>query len=135
MYAPYITLGIWYLFRRTTAVFAGNARGKIETLESLTLFKYVRQYAFSTIAVMAAMPNFTFDMCGICAGYLNVPLWKFLGAGFLGKGIIKAPIEIYGVLNFLEKDTVYENSYMNAVFFIMMAYFLKTSVDKLAAYY
>lgn len=109
--------------------------GKIDTLESLTLLKYVRKYAFSTITVMAAMPNFTFDMCGICAGYLKVPLWKFLGAGFLGKGIIKAPIEIYGVLNLIEKNVVYENSVMNAAFLLMIVYFFKNGIDKLASYH
>jgi membrane protein YqaA with SNARE-associated domain len=48
---------------------------------------------FWGIVLMAAWPNAAFDMCGIVCGHLELPLWMFLGATILGKGLMKAPMQ------------------------------------------
>lgn len=47
------------------------------------------RYDFIGILLMAAYPNALFDLCGICCGHFRMPFWKFFGATFLGKAVIK----------------------------------------------
>ena len=49
---------------------------------------YMQRRGLLTIAVLAAIPNPAFDLAGIAAGALRLPLWKFLVGCAIG-GIIK----------------------------------------------
>ena len=49
--------------------------------------RYMGKYGLGTIIVLAAIPNPFFDVAGLAAGALKMPLWKFLLACFVGKAI------------------------------------------------
>ena len=55
------------------------------------LAKWVQQRGLLTIAALAAIPNPAFDVAGIAAGALRLPLWKFLVGCNIG-GIVKNTI-------------------------------------------
>jgi membrane protein YqaA with SNARE-associated domain len=50
-----------------------------------TLRRFMERRGFLTIAVLAAIPNPLFDLAGITAGALHMPVWQFLIACWLGK--------------------------------------------------
>jgi membrane protein YqaA with SNARE-associated domain len=52
------------------------------------LAAWMRRYGALTILVLAAIPNPVFDVAGIIAGALRMPVWQFLLAAAAGK-IIK----------------------------------------------
>jgi uncharacterized membrane protein YdjX (TVP38/TMEM64 family) len=52
------------------------------------LAKWMQRRGLLTVAVLAAIPNPAFDVAGIAAGALRLPLWKFLLGCIIG-GIIK----------------------------------------------
>jgi len=56
---------------------------------------WMRKYGDPTILVLAAIPNPAFDIAGITAGMLKVPVWRYLLWCTLGK-IIKMLIFAYG---------------------------------------
>lgn len=56
---------------------------------------WMRKYGDPTILVLAAIPNPAFDIAGITAGMLKVPVWRYLLWCTLGK-IIKMLVFAYG---------------------------------------
>ncbi len=48
---------------------------------------FVKKHGMLTLAVLAAVPNPLFDIGGVIAGGLKMPVWKFLSAAFVGKSI------------------------------------------------
>ncbi|EGC31453.1 hypothetical protein DICPUDRAFT_82663 [Dictyostelium purpureum] len=48
---------------------------------------------FFGILAFASIPNPLFDLAGITCGHFLVPFWKFFGATFIGKAVIKAHIQ------------------------------------------
>ncbi|KAJ4754543.1 Vacuole membrane protein 1 [Rhynchospora pubera] len=48
---------------------------------------------FSTILILASVPNPLFDLAGIMCGQFGVPFWKFFIATLTGKAFIKAHIQ------------------------------------------
>jgi uncharacterized membrane protein YdjX (TVP38/TMEM64 family) len=52
------------------------------------LARWMQRRGLLTIAVLAAIPNPAFDLAGIAAGALRMPVWKFLAGCVIG-GIIK----------------------------------------------
>jgi uncharacterized membrane protein YdjX (TVP38/TMEM64 family) len=52
------------------------------------LAKWMQRRGLLTIAALAAIPNPAFDLAGIAAGALRLPVWKFLVGCVIG-GIIK----------------------------------------------
>jgi uncharacterized membrane protein YdjX (TVP38/TMEM64 family) len=52
------------------------------------LAKWMQRRGLLTVAVLAAIPNPAFDLAGIAAGALRLPMWKFLVGCAIG-GIIK----------------------------------------------
>jgi membrane protein YqaA with SNARE-associated domain len=52
------------------------------------LAKWMQRRGLWTIAVLAAIPNPLFDVAGIAAGALRLPVWKFLVGCAIG-GIVK----------------------------------------------
>lgn len=53
------------------------------------MISFLRSYGFFGVFLMAAWPNFAFDLCGICCGHFLMPFWTFFGATFLGKGCVR----------------------------------------------
>jgi uncharacterized membrane protein YdjX (TVP38/TMEM64 family) len=51
------------------------------------LHQWMERHGFLTIFVLAAIPNPVFDVAGIMAGALHMPVWQFLLACFLGKTV------------------------------------------------
>jgi uncharacterized membrane protein YdjX (TVP38/TMEM64 family) len=64
------------------------------------LARWMQRRGLLTIAVLAAIPNPAFDLAGIAAGALRLPVWKFLAGCAIG-GVIKntvfALVGFYGV--------------------------------------
>jgi uncharacterized membrane protein YdjX (TVP38/TMEM64 family) len=52
------------------------------------LARWMQRRGLLTVAVLAAIPNPAFDLAGIAAGALRLPVWKFLAGCAIG-GIIK----------------------------------------------
>jgi uncharacterized membrane protein YdjX (TVP38/TMEM64 family) len=52
------------------------------------LARWMRRRGLLTVAALAAIPNPAFDLAGIAAGALRLPVWKFLLGCIIG-GIIK----------------------------------------------
>jgi hypothetical protein len=99
---------------------------------------FIDEYGFATIFILACWPNITFDMCGMASGYCGVSITKFLTATFMGKGLIKAPLEAYTVLFIYDEDYIDYNSYgtyikiFNGLFFLTILYFLKAVIQNMA---
>ncbi|HOG47991.1 MAG TPA: VTT domain-containing protein [Anaerolineae bacterium] len=70
-----------------TGYLAGYGGGAVVENRALyaKLCCWMERHGFLTILVLAAIPNPVFDMAGIIAGALHMPVWKFLLACFLGK--------------------------------------------------
>jgi outer membrane biosynthesis protein TonB len=73
---------------------------------------------FWGIVAMAAWPNAAFDMCGIVCGHLLFPLWKFLGATIIGKGLMKAPMQAVFFVALFRKSTA--NAVLSSGFFLVI---------------
>jgi uncharacterized membrane protein YdjX (TVP38/TMEM64 family) len=56
---------------------------------------WMRRYGDITILVLAFIPNPAFDIAGIAAGVLRMPLWRFLLMCVIGK-ILKMMVFSYG---------------------------------------
>jgi uncharacterized membrane protein YdjX (TVP38/TMEM64 family) len=87
------------------AGFSGRAAiEKTKVYERIT--PIVQKYGALGIFVLAAIPNPVFDMVGITAGALRIPLWQFLLAA-IGGNIVKMMIFAYAgslSLNWLLKE-------------------------------
>lgn len=70
-----------------TGYLAGyGGAGVVENRETYRRLRgWMQRHGFLTILVLAAIPNPVFDAAGIIAGALQMPVWKFLLACFLGK--------------------------------------------------
>jgi hypothetical protein len=56
---------------------------------------------FMGVLLMASIPNPLFDLAGLTCGHLLFPFWKFFGATFIGKALIKSNIQaVFVVLLF-----------------------------------
>ena len=51
------------------------------------LHRFMQRRGMLAIFLLAAIPNPIFDVGGITAGILRMPVWKFLLAGWMGKSI------------------------------------------------
>ncbi len=52
---------------------------------------WMRQYGMWVIFFLSLVPNPVFDVAGITAGAMRIPVWRFLGAALAGK-VIKATL-------------------------------------------
>jgi uncharacterized membrane protein YdjX (TVP38/TMEM64 family) len=59
------------------------------------MVKWMKKYGDPTILVLALIPNPAFDLAGISAGMLKLPIWRFLIWCILGK-ILKMLVFAYG---------------------------------------
>ena len=59
------------------------------------LLNWTRRYGGWTILALAAIPNPLFDLAGIAAGALRMPVWLFLLCTWIGK-LIKMALFAYG---------------------------------------
>jgi membrane protein YqaA with SNARE-associated domain len=48
---------------------------------------WMKKYGGWTILVLAIIPNPLFDIAGMVAGALKMPIWEFLACSFIGKSI------------------------------------------------
>jgi membrane protein YqaA with SNARE-associated domain len=67
------------------------------------LAKWMQRRGLLTIAALAAIPNPAFDVAGIAAGALRLPVWKFLVGCAIG-GIIKNTV--FALLGYYGIETV-----------------------------
>ncbi len=49
------------------------------------VMKWMKKYGDITIFILSLIPNPLFDLAGMAAGSLKMPIWRFLLACFLGK--------------------------------------------------
>ncbi len=82
-----IAAGIGSGIGEATGYFVGFAGHNI--VESTKIFlehkKQIEKYGAPAIFVLAFLPNPAFDIAGIAAGAIEMPVWKFLLATILGK--------------------------------------------------
>ena len=76
---------------------------------TLKIIDFLKKYSFRTILICASYPNLTFDACGIAAGLSLLPLKDFIIPTIIGKGFIKAPIQIFLIIYVL-KNTIQDKS-------------------------
>jgi membrane protein YqaA with SNARE-associated domain len=73
-----------------------SGRGVVEKVEShKRMERWMAKYGDITVLVLAIVPNPVFDMAGITAGALKLPVWRFLFWVIIGK-IIKMLAFAYG---------------------------------------
>jgi membrane protein YqaA with SNARE-associated domain len=81
-----------------TGYYAGYVGEKIIVNEQNRNYQravsWMKRYGIWTVLVIAAIPLVLFDVVGLIAGALRLPLWKFLIACWIGR-IPKAFIEAY----------------------------------------
>mmetsp|Transcript_4454 Transcript_4454/g.6682 ORF Transcript_4454/g.6682 Transcript_4454/m.6682 type:complete len:378 (-) Transcript_4454:23-1156(-) len=68
----------------------------------------LKDLGFTTIMLMASVPNPLFDLAGLTCGHVGVPFWTFFGATVIGKAINKVHIQAVFVItmfnvHYLEK--------------------------------
>ncbi|KAM9978216.1 hypothetical protein ACTFIY_011959 [Dictyostelium cf. discoideum] len=61
---------------------------------------------FFGILAFASIPNPLFDLAGITCGHFLVPFWKFFGATFIGKAVVKAHIQACFVILAFNMETL-----------------------------
>jgi len=64
----------------------------------------VTNLGFIAILLFASIPNPLFDLAGITCGHYLVPFWKFFGATFIGKAVIKAHLQTIFVISVFHKE-------------------------------
>jgi len=57
---------------------------------------YMKRYGVFAILVLSAFPNPFFDLAGMAAGALRVPVWQFLLACWLGKSMKTVAVAFLG---------------------------------------
>jgi len=72
-----------------------DAEGKTDFVSRLKMLTidFTKKHGFVGVYLLASWPNAAFDMCGMACGWLDMPLWTFLGATVLGKGLTKVAIQ------------------------------------------
>jgi membrane protein YqaA with SNARE-associated domain len=60
---------------------------------------WMEKHGFLTVLVLALIPNPLFDVAGIAAGALRMPLWQFLLACLIGKTIKTIVVAYLGLLS------------------------------------
>ena len=60
------------------------------------LVRLTRRYGLFVVFVLSVIPNPTFDLVGIAAGALRLPVTKFLGVCFLGKVVKSTVVALAG---------------------------------------
>ena len=106
-----------------------------------TILKKIKNNAFISILCLAIMPNFTFDMCGMASGFLDIDIYTFTIASFIGKGLIKGTVEAYTIMFVFEnsieniKETTYFTIVFDGIFYITMIGFLYSLLNKLSDNY
>jgi len=77
------------------AGYAGSAviehRGRYERIQG-----YMQEYGIVTIFVLSVIPNPFFDLAGIAAGTMRMPVWQFLAACWAGKTVKTIAIAFAG---------------------------------------
>lgn len=69
------------------------------------MIRLIQNWGFWGVLLFSAWPNMAFDLCGICCGHYLMPFWTFFGATFIGKALIKAPMQCLLLVNvFTEKQ-------------------------------
>lgn len=108
-------------------------------------FYLLDKYRFRSILIVSAWPNITFDMCGMMCGYYDFSLYDFLVPTIIGKALIKSPLQsifvifVYSmsVSNSYIKTTdtnyYYINRIWNLFIFMIIAYFIKKTIEKIAS--
>jgi membrane protein YqaA with SNARE-associated domain len=61
----------------------------------------MRKYGDITVLVLALIPNPAFDMAGITAGALRLPIYRFLFFAWIGK-ILKMMLFAYGASSLIQ---------------------------------
>jgi membrane protein YqaA with SNARE-associated domain len=65
-------------------------------LDSQRIQHSIKRYGLLTIFVLAALPNPLFDIAGMAAGALRIPLWRFILVTWAGKTIKFLVIALIG---------------------------------------
>lgn len=81
-----------------TGYIAGRSgRTMIYDRSKVDRFKFfVNKYGLLTLFVLAALPNPLFDLAGIAAGMLGIPVWKYLVITFAGKSLKFLSLAYFG---------------------------------------
>eukprot|EP00759_Apiculatamorpha_spiralis_P034262 PhF_6_TR35381/c0_g1_i5/m.51425/K21248/VMP1; vacuole membrane protein 1 len=53
------------------------------------MIRIIEKFGFWGVFLFSAYPNAAFDMCGMACGRSLMPMWTFLSATVLGKGVVK----------------------------------------------
>jgi len=85
---PYIlgiVAGIGSGIGELTGYMIGNGARTLSRKEIDTQKKLIKKYGMWVILVLAFIPNPLFDVAGLVAGALKIPVWKFLLATIAGR--------------------------------------------------
>ncbi|XP_062187254.1 vacuole membrane protein KMS1-like [Phragmites australis] len=104
------------------------------------LMSHSQHLNFTTILLLASVPNPLFDLAGILCGQFNIPFWKFFLATLIGKAIVKVCIQTTLVitlcnnqlLDLVEKRLIWAFGYVPGVASVLpfLVAKLKTAKNK-----
>ncbi|MCX7976889.1 MAG: VTT domain-containing protein [Bellilinea sp.] len=92
-----VAAGTGAAFGELSGYLAGfSGQGMVEKTQWSEKFeRWMRKYGPITILVLSFVPNPIFDVAGITAGILKMPLWQFLLFSWIGK-VLKMLVFSYG---------------------------------------
>jgi uncharacterized membrane protein YdjX (TVP38/TMEM64 family) len=82
-----LVAGVGEALGELTGFLAGyGGRGALENRAAFRRMEFwVRRYGLLIVFILSAIPNPFFDLAGIAAGMLRVPVWQFLATCWAGK--------------------------------------------------
>jgi len=82
-----------------------EARAKTDIISRIKIWTidFTERNGFLGIVALASWPNAAFDMCGMACGWLDMPMWTFLGATLVGKALIKTTLQGIFFINVFSK--------------------------------
>ncbi|KAI0233382.1 hypothetical protein L0F63_003177 [Massospora cicadina] len=109
-------------FVARAAAYAGKSTTELQELEALAvgdpgslgvrkrlmlgIYQLLLRTGFFGIFVCASIPNPLFDLAGITCGHFLVPFATFFTAVVLGKGFVKAPLQVFTIIVLFSKRSL-----------------------------
>ena len=116
----------------------GNSNAE-NTINNITKKLKTNNYTrFLIIMGFAAWPNAIFDMCGVAAGLIKLPIYQFLVPTIIGKAFIKTPIQLgFVIYSYMYFGSTFETNEKTSYFYwcwicvviLFTLYFIKEAIE------
>lgn len=100
-----------YIVAKTASLSGGQTQelneneGKMKQIQE-KIFGLVRRHPFSTVLILASIPNPLFDLAGLTCGHLQISFLTFFTATAIGKSLIKINLQILAILLAFSQNSI-----------------------------